>query len=77
MFRVGKYLLDMTNKDWQEYCIHNTDSEGFCRKDCQFYDSEICKAIHNRDGDKTNIDLKKLLEELEKEKDNKIVYLKY
>ena len=56
MYQEIKKLFDMKENDFENFCDCNTDYDGYCKKTCKLYGTEICKLI------KRKIDLRKLFE---------------
>ena len=73
MYQEIKKLFDMNKSDFDKFCDSNTDYEGYCKKTCKLYETEICKAVN---GSRTNnINLKKLFDELSNLKDLELDYI--
>lgn len=86
MFKLNKKkILEMTGEDFKNFCEHNSDSDGFCKKDCPLYNKLICQLLNRGLKDVRELDdnLKyvynktfgQLLKELEEFNDKKIVWL--
>lgn len=81
-----KKVLDMTGDDFEEFCNTKQDCNGYCRKDCPFYNRLICQFLYKglRNVQELNEHLKyvhnktfnQLIGELNEFKDKKVSWLK-
>ena len=86
VIKITKKVLNMTGDDFEDFCHSESDYDGYCNRECPFYNKLICQFLHKGLRHIQELDehlnyvhnktFNQLIEELNEFKDKKISWLK-